>query len=198
MLAVMLRNLDRFQTINDTLGHTVGDRLLREVSERLAGCVRRSDTVARVAGDEFALLLMQITHTEDVARIARRTEDAVEIARDILRILESPFIFDEHQLYLTASIGIGLYPCDGEDAQTLLKNAGSARYRAKEQGGNNYQFYTADMNAKALERLSLENSLHRVLEQEEFVVHYQPQTEVGGGQVVGMEALLRWQHPTWD
>lgn len=195
MLAVMLLNLDRFQTINDTLGHTIGDRLLREVAERLAGCVRRSDTVARVAGDEFALLLMQITHTEDVARIARRTEDAVEIARGILRVLEPPFIFDEHQLYLTASIGIGLFPCDGEDAQTLLKNAGSARYRAKEQGGNNYQFYTADMNAKALKQLSLENNLHHALEHNEFVLHYQPQTEVGSGQVVGMEALVRWQHP---
>jgi diguanylate cyclase (GGDEF)-like protein len=195
MLAVLLLDIDRFKTINDTLGSAIGDCLLREVAERLTSCVRRSDTVARIAGDEFGLLLQQIIYGEDAVRVALRAEDAVETAQQILRVLEPPFFFDGHELYITASIGISLYPPDGSDSQTLLKNAGAALYRAKEQGGNAYQFYTADMNAKAVKRLAVENNLRRALERDEFVLHYQPQMDVNTNRIVGAEALVRWQHP---
>jgi diguanylate cyclase (GGDEF)-like protein len=184
-LGMLFLSLDRFKKVNDTLGHALGYRLLKEVAERLTSCVREGDTVARFEGDEFALLLTQIGGTEDV----------VEIIYQINEMLKLPFILDGHELFITVSIGISLYPDDGADAHTLLKNAGAAIYRAKEHGGNNYQFYTSDMNAKAMKRLSLENSLRRALERAEFEVYYQPQIDFNTGQVVGMEALVRWQHP---
>jgi diguanylate cyclase (GGDEF)-like protein/PAS domain S-box-containing protein len=195
-LAVMLLDLDRFKTINDTLGHPVGDQLLRGVAERLSSRLRGSDTVARFAGDGFALLLTQINRTEDAARIAQRIENsAVEVAQGILGILRSPFDFDGQELYVTASIGIGVFPNDGRDTQALLQNAGAALSRVKEQGGNAYQFYAVDMNAKALQQLTLENGLRRALEREEFVLHYQPQVDINSGRVVAVEALIRWEHP---
>lgn len=185
MLAVMLVNLDRFKTINDTLGYVTADKLLCEVAERLAGCVRESDTVARLGGDEFALLLTQINHTEDATKIARSVQDALAL----------PFSFDNQELFVTNSIGISVYPYDAKDAVTVLKNAGTALNRARELDGNNYQFYTSGRTTKALRQLVLENNLRPALEHEEFIVHYQPQVNIKTFQLVGMEALVRWQHP---
>jgi diguanylate cyclase (GGDEF)-like protein/PAS domain S-box-containing protein len=194
--AVMLLNLDRFKTINDTLGHSIGDQMLHAVAERLQQCVRTSDTVARFAGDGFALLLTQISRPEHAARIAQRMENnAVEIAQDIFAALKSPFSFDGQELYATASIGIGVFPHDGKDAEALLKNAGAALSRVKEEGGNGYQFYATDMNAKALQQLTLENGLRRAVEREEFILHYQPQVDISSGKILAVEALIRWQHP---
>jgi diguanylate cyclase (GGDEF)-like protein/PAS domain S-box-containing protein len=194
--AVMLLDLDRFKTINDTLGHAVGDQLLRAVAERLQECLRGSDTVARFAGDGFALLLTQISRAEDAARIAQRLENnAVEIAQGILDALKSPFNLDGQELYATASIGVGVYPHDGKNAEALLKNAGAALSRVKGQGGNGYQFYAVEMNAKALQQLTLENGLRRAVEREEFVLHYQPQVDINSGEILAVEALIRWQHP---
>lgn len=184
-LGMLFLSLDRFKKVNDTLGHALGYRLLQEMAARLTSCVHEGDTVARFEGDEFALLLTQIGGTEEV----------VEIIYQINEALKLPFTLDDHELFITISIGVGLYPLDGEDAATLLKNAGAALYRAKEQGGNNYQFYTTDMNARALKRLTLENSLRRALERMEFEVYYQPQVNTNTRQIVGMEALVRWRHP---
>jgi diguanylate cyclase (GGDEF)-like protein len=186
-LGVLFLSLDRFKKVHETLGHAIGDRLLQKVAERLRSSAHKGETVARFEGDEFALLLTQIGGTEG--------EHVIEVIFQITESLELPFTIDEHELFITASIGISLYPDDGTDASTLFKNADAALYRAKEQGGNNYQFYTADMNAKAVKRLTLENSLRRALERNEFEVYYQPVLDVNTKKIVGMEALLRWHHP---
>ncbi len=185
MLAVMFLDLDRFKTINDTLGHAIGDQLLETVASRLAGCLREGDTIARWGGDEFTLLLPQINNTEDAAKAAQRLSKALKPA----------FHLGVHELYISCSIGIALYPHDGDDAQTLLKNADAALYRVKEQGRNGYQIYTPAINSQASALLALESSLHHALERQQFVLHYQPQINVNTGQITGMEALLRWQHP---
>jgi diguanylate cyclase (GGDEF)-like protein len=185
MLAVMFMDLDRFKTINDTLGHAYGDRLLQDVAKRLTGCLREGDTVARWGGDEFTLLLPQILDIKEVAKIAQR----------ILEALRPVFNLEGHQLHITNSIGIALYPDDGEDAETLLKNADIALYSAKERGRNNYQLYTSTMNSKASELLVLDNSLHYALERGELVIYYQPQVNINTWEITRMEALLRWQHP---
>ncbi|OQZ01590.1 MAG: hypothetical protein B6D35_02770 [Candidatus Brocadia sp. UTAMX2] len=185
MLAVLFLDLDRFKIINDTLGHTVGDQLLRGVADRLKNCVREDDTIARLGGDEFSLLLPGITREEDVIRVAHK----------IIEILKKPWTIDGYELYVTASLGIVLYPNDGRDAETLLKNADSAMYYAKEQGKNNYQFYTATMHAESLRKMIMERDIRRALERNEFTVHYQPFVNSITGQIVGMEALIRWQHP---
>lgn len=185
MLAVMLVNLDRFKIINDTLGYVTSDQLLQEVATRLSGCVRDSDTVARLGSDEFALLLTQIGRAEDAAKVAQGIKD----------VLESPFHFAGQELFAQASIGISLHPDDGSDAMALLKTAGTALNRAKEQGGNDYQFYTSGRTTKALRQLVLENNLRPGLEREEFLVYYQPQVNIESFQIVGIEALVRWQHP---
>jgi diguanylate cyclase (GGDEF)-like protein len=186
-LAMLFLSLDGFKKVHDTLGRVMGDRLLQKVAERLRISAHRGETVARFEGDEFALLLTQVGGTEG--------EDVGAVIFQINESLKLPFLIDEHELFITVSIGISLYPDDGADAPTLLKNADAALYRAREQGGDNYQFYTADMNAKAMKRLTLENSLRRALERSEFEVYYQPVLDINTRKIVSVEALLRWHHP---
>src|SRR5829696_7913140 len=186
MQAVLLLNLDRFKTINDSLGYTAGDRLLQSLAQRLASCVRESDTVARFGGDEFAILLTQITRAQDAANVANAIKNA----------LDQAFLFDDQEIFVSSSIGISLYPSDGRDTAGLLKTAGVALDRAKVQGGNSYQFYTAGGTTRALKQLVLESNLRPGLERGEFFVQYQPQVDIRGFQLVGMEALVRWQHPS--
>jgi diguanylate cyclase (GGDEF)-like protein/PAS domain S-box-containing protein len=184
-IAVLFMDLDRFKVINDTLGHATGDEILQLLAERMSNCVRKGDTLARLSGDEFAIIL------EDVAS----TEAVVLVARHILDELTKPFIVDGQDLFVTVSIGISMSPGDGEDSLTLLKHADIAMYRAKDLGRNTYRFYSPDMSSKAFERLNLETSLRYALEREQFRLFYQPQFDVLTGKVVGVEALLRWQHP---
>ena len=184
--AVLLLNLDRFKTINDSLGYTAGDRLLQSVAQRLTSCVRESDTVARFGGDEFAILLTQIP----------RTQDAANAARAIKQSLDQAFLFEDQEIFVSSSIGISVYPQDGRDTAGLLKTASAALDRAKVQGGNNYQFYTAGGTTRALKQLVLESNLRSGLDRSEFIVQYQPQVDVRGFHLVGMEALVRWQHPS--
>src|SRR5215211_1023234 len=186
MQAVLLLNLDRFKTINDSLGYTAGDRLLQSVAQRLTSCVRESDTVARFGGDEFAVLLTQIP----------RAQDAANVARAIKQALDQAFIFDDQEIFVSSSIGISMYPQDGRDTAGLLKTANIALDRAKGQGGNNFHFYTAGGTTRALKQLMLESNLRPGLERGEFIVHYQPQVDIRGFHLVGMEALVRWQHPS--
>ena len=185
LLTVMLVDLDRFKLINDSLGLVTGDQIIKGVADRLSQALRRSDTVARLSGDEFMVLLLGTNGAEAAARVAQK----------LLEALRPPLQVDGHELTTSASIGIALFPHDGDDADTLIKNAANALSRAKEQGRNHYQFYTDDMNAKAFERLMLESGLRRALEQGEFVIHYQPKVSLGDGAVTGVEALLRWYHP---
>ncbi len=184
-LAVMLINLDRFKFVNDAVGHAMGDQLLQKVAERLAGLVRQGDTIARVGSDEFGLLMPQISEPEDAPRAAER----------ILEGLRRPWGLAAHEFHVTGGIGIAMYPSDGEDAETLLRNADTAMYRAKEQGGDSFQVFAPSMNAHLLARVGLESDLRRALEREEFVLHYQPQVNIHTHQIVGVEALVRWQHP---
>jgi diguanylate cyclase (GGDEF)-like protein/PAS domain S-box-containing protein len=185
LVAVLFVDLDRFKTINDTLGHEVGDRLLQALAERFTASVREGDTVARFGGDEFVMLLDDVASEKDIGVVAQK----------VLEALAPPFVIDGQSLYVTASIGVSLYPNDGEDSGTLLKNADIAMYRAKELGKNTYQFYSADMSARAFERLTLESSLRHAIERNEFRLYYQPQIDTASGAIVGVEALLRWQHP---
>ncbi|WP_420850823.1 EAL and GGDEF domain-containing protein [Pseudomonas lalucatii] len=188
-VALMFLDLDRFKPINDSLGHAAGDRMLKDVAVRLAACVDGDDTVARMGGDEFTLLL-QSSASRDVA-----LNRAVHVAEQILASLARPFLLEGREFFVTASIGIALSPQDGNELSQLMKNADTAMYHAKERGKNNFQFYQADMNASALERLELESDLRHALEQGEFVLHYQPQFAGNGQRLTGVEALLRWQHP---
>lgn len=184
-LAVLFMDLDRFKHINDSLGHAVGDQLLKSVAQRLLACVRQSDTVSRQGGDEFVLLLSQVQHADDAAQFAQK----------ILTALALPHPIDGHDLHVSVSIGISIYPADGQDAETLLKCADTAMYHAKENGRNNFKFFEQEMNARAVERQNIESSLRNALERREFVLHYQPKIGLSSGAIVGVEALIRWQHP---
>lgn len=186
-IAVLFLDLDNFKHINDSLGHVIGDTLLQSVAQRLGTCVRGSDTVSRQGGDEFVILLAEYKHENDAALIARK----------IVAMLALPHTIAEHKLHATTSLGISVYPADGQDAETLIKNADTAMYHAKEKGRNNYQFFRNDMNLRAVERQFIEANLRRALENQEFVLHYQPKVNIDTGMITGAEALLRWNHPEW-
>jgi diguanylate cyclase (GGDEF)-like protein/PAS domain S-box-containing protein len=183
--AVMFLDLDRFKNVNDTLGHGAGDLLLRQVSERLAACVRSGDTVGRLSGDEFAIVCSNLAGPDDASLVAQK----------IMSTFVKPFNLYGKEVFVSASIGITLFPTDSQDQDTLIQNADTAMYRAKELGRNSSRFYTPEMNARALEKLSLESALRRALERQEFLLYYQPKVSLATGEVVGVEALLRWSHP---
>ncbi|HWH49611.1 MAG TPA: EAL domain-containing protein, partial [Burkholderiales bacterium] len=184
-LAVLFIDLDRFKNINDSLGHHIGDLLLREVSSQMAACIRKGDTLSRLGGDEFVVTLEGLTQAEDAAQVARK----------IIRAFAKPLNVGGHALTTTCSIGISIFPNDAEDGRELMKNADTAMYHAKEQGRNNFQFFSHEMNLRAVERHQLETEMRRALELNQFVLHYQPQADIHTGKIVGMEALIRWQHP---
>lgn len=189
-VVLMFLDLDRFKPINDSLGHAAGDRMLKDVAVRLSACVDGDDTVARMGGDEFTLLLQPRATREGALN------RAIHVAEQILSSLARPFVLEGREFFVTASIGIALAPQDGNELSQLMKNADTAMYHAKERGKNNFQFYQADMNASALERLELESDLRHAQEQRQFVLHYQPQFSGDGRRLTGVEALLRWNHPT--
>jgi diguanylate cyclase (GGDEF)-like protein/PAS domain S-box-containing protein len=184
-MAVLFIDLDRFKQINDSLGHLVGDKLLQGVAARFTSCIREADTLARLGGDEFILLLPDVEAPEDAAAVAQRCMESLRPA----------FTIDGHELQVTPSIGIAICPQDGESLDTLVKNADTAMYAAKDAGRDCWRFFTGDMNARIFARMLLENQLRRAIERQEFVLHYQPQLDILSGRVIGVEALVRWQHP---
>jgi len=184
--ALLFLDLDRFKIINDSLGHAVGDQLLRVISRRLDNCVRDEDTVARLGGDEFMILLPRISGSADAGRIAKK----------VIECLVDPISCNGHELHITTSIGISIYPYDGTDAETLIKHADISMYRAKELGRNKAVYYTAEMNAGSRKQLAMETNLRKALEKDQLKLFYQPKIDISSNTIVGVEALLRWEHPT--
>ncbi|CAG7625772.1 hypothetical protein PAESOLCIP111_02761 [Paenibacillus solanacearum] len=187
MMAIVFFDLDRFKVINDTLGHHVGDQLLQLLARKLQVYVAEKDIVARFGGDEFIILLTNLTHIDEASQFAAGIPD----------LFKEPFVIEGHELFVTASIGISMYPHDGQEAETLLKNADIAMYRSKEKGGNAYHYYKPDMNKRSMQRLNLEIHLRKALKRGEFDVYYQPLVDLSNGAVFGMESLVRWRHPEW-
>src|SRR2546423_2319996 len=186
-IAVVFMDLDHFKLVNDSLGHSTGDKLLKGMAERLRTVLREGDTVGRVGGDEFVLILNDQTNEEVIFRAMQRISAKVA----------EPIVLEGKELYVTCSAGISLYPQDGPDVDTLLKHADAAMYRAKEAGRNTFQFYTSEMNERVSDRLALENTLRRALERREFTLHYQQKVDLRTGAIIGCEALVRWLHPEW-
>jgi len=184
-VAVLLLRIDRFKEVDDTLGHAIGDRLLRAIAGRIRKTIDDRGTLARFKSDDFALLITDIHGSDDV----------LQILKELVEPLKAPFVLDAHELHVTASVGLSVYPVDGKTSDELLKSAGVALNRAQSLGGNNYQFYRAEMNARALERLRMEGDLRRGIENGELRLHYQPQIDLSTNQILGAEALVRWQHP---
>ena len=184
-LAVLFVDVDRFKQINDSLGHAIGDELLCSTAKRLCGCVRLSDTVSRFAGDEFVLVL------DDLASI----DDAAMIADKILIAMNAPHAIEGHDLHVTVSMGVSVYPDDGDDAETIIRNADMAMYHTKEAGRNSYEFFSTQMNVRVVEQQSVERDLRRALERGEFELHFEPKVDLASGAISGVEALVRWRHP---
>ena len=184
-LAVLFLDLDGFKHVNDSLGHAIGDKLLKAIGERLLAGIRKSDTVSRLGGDEFVVVLSSIEHSEVAALSATK----------IIAVAIAPYSIDQHDLHVSVSVGISIYPDDGVEAEALIQNADNAMYHAKEHGSNNYRFFQEDMNVQAVRRQALEASLRRALERHEFELHYQPKIDLKSGKITGVEALIRWRHP---
>jgi len=184
-VAILFLDLDHFKTINDSLGHETGDQLLQQVSLRIKRVLRKQDTIARMGGDEFIILIPGLTETDHTARLAEKILDAITPV----------FKIGDNELYIGCSIGISIFPDDGTEIKTLLKNSDLAMYRAKEKGRNTFQLYTPSMNFKAMERLAVEKNLRKALDREEFELYYQPKINLESGQIAGMEALIRWDSP---
>jgi diguanylate cyclase (GGDEF)-like protein/PAS domain S-box-containing protein len=185
LFGLMYLDLDRFKHVNDTLGHEVGDMLLKAAAQRISECLRKGDTMARLGGDEFAVIVSEVTQHEHLATVADK----------IVRAMQAPFVLNNFELFSSTSVGISVFPTDGSDTDALIKNADVALYRAKEQGRNNFQFFLPDMSARSMERLVIESKLRHAIEREELELHYQPQIELASGRVIGVEALLRWRSP---
>jgi diguanylate cyclase (GGDEF)-like protein len=181
----MFLDLDRFKNVNDSLGHDSGDQLLLEVATRLSSCIRSEDTVSRLGGDEFTVILGEINDAGDAALIAQK----------LLDTLTEPFLIKGHEVFISASIGITIFPSDSSDSDSMLKNADMAMYDAKQRGRNNYQFFASYMNATTMERLEMENKLRHALERKEFLLYYQAKTDIHNKELIGLEALIRWNDP---